>query len=121
MSYSFLLELVSYVVPMVNPGLCIVSAVILLKERHLVVWLMLAGGVLYLSGVIANSAVGLVQRMGKLSVDQLMQWFRVFGAVCHGGFLLFAVGLLLYALRQRAKANRITELEAIIASMQSSR
>ena len=93
------------------------SAVILLKERHFSAWLMLAGSCIALLGQIGTRVFQkFLVGPGDFTIEQLL----AISAFASLGTLLFAIGLLLHALHQRSKANRIQELEAILASLQKS-
>lgn len=94
-------------------ALNITSAVILLRDRHVGPWLMLAGSGIALVGQVASTLCQIfLIRPGNFKIE----WFTAIGAFSALGTLLFAIGLLLHALHQRGKANRIAELEAILAS-----
>ena len=99
----------------------IASSVLLLRERASGPWLMLAGSALSVVGMLASLALQIY--VTRVSVT----WVRDFydnailavASLSSLGALLFAIGLLLHALRQKTKANRVAELEGIIASLQN--
>lgn len=91
----------------------IASAVILLKERHVAPWLMLAGSGMALIGQTGSL---LVQAFLMGSGRFRMEYVMATSAFATLGHLLFCIGLLLHALHQRAKADRIAQLEAILES-----
>lgn len=97
-------------------GLNIASAVLLLKEKHAGTWLMLVGGIVSLLGVLGNFAVQLMMFFRSGDIELAVRWLTPMGALSGLGSLLFAIGLLLHALRERGKASRIAELEAILAT-----
>lgn len=119
MSYSLLTMVPWILVSIIVTALNVISAVVLLRERHLGAWLMLAGSATYLLGQFGSFVVQIAFMTGNRLAVGNMQFMMAFPAVSALGSLLFAVGVLLHALHQRAKANRITELEAIIASLQN--
>jgi uncharacterized membrane protein YfcA len=93
----------------------IVSSVMLLREKHIAPRLMLAGSVISLIGGLAGHILALffVQR---LEIDPMVA-FNALNGLSYTGHLTFCIGLLLYALHQKGRADRIAELEAIIHSM----
>lgn len=96
-------------------GLNIASALILLKERHSSAWLMLAGAII---SVMGNIGAMIAQVFMMNSVTFKVEFLIAISSFTYLGGLLFAIGLLLHALHQRSKSNRIQELEAILASLQ---
>lgn len=93
----------------------ITSAVILLRQRHISAWLMLAGSCIALIGETGVMVFQyLMASSGNFKIENLVA-ITTFASL---GTLLFAIGLLLHALHLRSKSNRIQELEAIIASLQ---
>lgn len=94
----------------------IASSVLLLRERAPGPWLMLAGSVLSVVGMLASLVLQIyVTRVSGFNNNA----FLAVASLSSLGALLFAIGLLLHALRQKAKANRVAELEGIIASLQN--
>lgn len=118
MSTSVLSFIPWFLLYFVTAALQITAAVFLLKERHMGALLMLVGGIVMLLGQLGNFALSFALMMGRFGSPNTLV-FTAVSAVAGLGCLLFAIGLLLHALRQRSKANRIAELEAIIASMQN--
>jgi hypothetical protein len=115
MSYS-VLTLVPWLMTLVIAALHLTSAVILLRERHLGPWLMLTGSAIALVGKVGSMLIPVsLLRRGLIKNE----WMLAIAAFSSLGALLFAIGLLLHALRQRGKANRIAELEAILNSRNS--
>ena len=115
MSYSLLTFLPWLLISFVLAALHITSAVILLRERHSGPWLMLAGSATALLGQIASMVVQAFLMQSR-SGPPPVAWLSATSSLSSLGSLLFAIGLLLHALRQRGKANRIAELEAILNS-----
>lgn len=97
-------------------SLSITASIFLLKERHIGPWMMLAGSIFTLTGQIGSSVLQFLMfqsnDMGRI------QWMMASGSFASFGALIFGIGLLLHALRQRGKADRIAELEAILRSHQ---
>jgi len=118
MTYSLLSLLPWLVISSLIGALNITSAVILLKERHLGAWLMLGGGMVSLLGQIWLFVIQITMMIGSPD-PRRFQLITVISSVCYLGGLLFSVGLLLHALYQKSKANRVSELEAIIASIRN--
>ena len=115
MSYSILTFLPWLLISLVLAALHITSAVILLRERHSGPWLMLAGSATALLGQIASMVVAIVL-MRTHSGSPPFACITAASSLAYLGALVFAIGLLLHALRQRGKANRTAELEAILNS-----
>lgn len=106
--------LISVVIGALN----ITSAIYLLRERHMGPMLMLAGSGIALLGQLGQIAGTVVMLFGYRSAfitNSTMSMLAV-SALATLGTLLFSIGLLLHALHQRGKANRIAELEAILNS-----
>jgi hypothetical protein len=101
-----------FLISLVLWALNITSAVILLNERHSGPWLMLTGSGIALVGQIGSRLLIFTLRTNNFKTD----WFAAMGALSSLGALLFSIGLLLHALHQRGKANRIAELEMILNS-----
>ena len=118
MSYS-LLSIVPWLLSgLLVGGLNIATAVILLRERHTGPWLMLAGSAITLMG---QASVIVFQFFVIRSRPGLnLQWMLASSAFSALGALLFAIGLLLFALHLRGRANRVAELEQILNSMNRS-
>jgi|GEM_PF-6018722 len=55
----------------------------------------------------------------RVRLEALNQFRNILGIVATSGKLLFLIGLILFALRRRALASRIAELEQIIAAQNS--
>jgi uncharacterized PurR-regulated membrane protein YhhQ (DUF165 family) len=96
----------------------IVTAVLFLRERATGAWLMLAGAATALIGFtipqlvyVAISFLG-ADRVSA-PVESLM-YYSVWTWLSTAGALLFAVGVLLVALRRRGLSNRIEELETLL-------
>lgn len=118
MSFSLLGLLPWLVVSVVLAALNITAAVILLKDRHLGAWLMLAGCAVSLLGQIGHFVMQFTVMTGKFDSGQF-HLFAVMSSVTYLGALVFSAGLLLHALYQQSKGKRVAELEAIIASIQN--
>lgn len=95
-------------------GLVIASSILLLRERHLSAWLMLAGSV---TTTVSGIALHILPRMMTVNgtPPNMRIYLAVSGFSALGG-LAFAIGLLLHALRRRGQAARIAELELILNS-----
>jgi uncharacterized BrkB/YihY/UPF0761 family membrane protein len=95
----------------------IISSVLLLREKHIGPWLMLAGSVITLIGSLVMR-VGFAFFLDRIGMHlSTYQWvFTAISAFSYFGSFLFGLGLLLYALRQKGRADRIAELEAILHS-----
>ena len=99
-------------------ALNITSAIYLLRERHTGPMLMLAGsGIALLGqlGQITGTAIALFGHRSGFLASPVMSVLAI-SALSALGSLLFAIGLLLHAVHQRGKADRIAELEAILNS-----
>ena len=79
---------------------------------------MLVGSIITVIGQVSRIFVQMIV-MPNFSASGNMQWLTATAAISGLGGLLFAIGLLLYALHPRGKANRIAELESILNSRQS--
>ena len=113
MTYSIFALVPWLLISLAIAALHITSAIILLKERHLGPWLMLTGSAITLVGQVGSMMIPLsLLRRGVFKSE----WTYAISAFTSLGAFLFAIGLLLHALRQRGKANRIAELEAILNS-----
>jgi len=100
MSYSILSMIPWFLITFVAVGLHITSAVILLKERHAGPWLMLSGCAMVLLGQIGSMLVqAFLMRGGNFNYA----WIAATSAFSALGSLLFAIGLLLFLYRWRAK------------------
>ena len=113
MSFSILPMLFSILLVLLIGGLNVTSAVILLRERHPGPWMMLAGSAIALVG---QTSTLVMQFLLTRHSDFDFKWRLAGTAFGTLGALTFAIGLLLHALHLRGKANRITELEAILNS-----
>jgi hypothetical protein len=117
MSFSILTLIPWFLLSILVAGMHIFSSVILLKERHIGAWLMLVGSVVTILGEVGSIVVQFVA-MRNLGSFGNWQWLTAIAGISGLGALLFAIGLLLHALHQRNKTNRIAELEAILNSRQ---
>lgn len=116
MSTSALSILPWFLSSLLLTSLQIASAVILLKERHVAPWLMLAGSAMALIGQTGSLVIqAFLMGSGHLQI----QYMIATSSFATLGHLLFCIGLLLHALHQRAKADRIAQLEAILESKNS--
>lgn len=98
-------------------GLEIATAVLLLQERGLASWLMLAGSTVSgLGQLVLPIIVRVAPSIRRGNLDLYMLLLSVVGF----GSFVFSIGLLVHALRRRGQTNRIAELEAILASIQKS-
>lgn len=113
MSFSILTILPWLFSSLLIGGLHVTSAAILLRERHTGPWLMLAGSAIALVG---QTSAKVMQFFLDRRSDLDFKLIFASTALATLGALMFAIGLLLYALHQRGKANRIAELEAILNS-----
>jgi hypothetical protein len=102
----------------------IISSVMFLRERATGAWLMLAGAATALIGFtvpqliyVAISFLG----AGRVSapVESLM-YYSIWTWLSTAGTLLFAIGLILVAIRRRGLADRIAELERLLNSRNQS-
>jgi hypothetical protein len=119
MSYYSILSIIPwFLVSFIITALHIAAAVILLKERHSGPILMLVGSAITLLGQIGGAVVQVFLMRTNFRPESY-QWITATSALSSLGALLFAIGLLLHALRQRGKANRIAELEMILNSRNS--
>lgn len=118
---SDLMQYVWLFLALIVAVLQITAAVILLKDRHMGAWLILTGAVTLFLPVLGSNILMFVLNKGNVSLDLISAMARSIGTLSFLGSLLIALGLLLHALRQRAKANRIAELEMIIADLQKQR
>lgn len=118
MSISLLSMLPWFVISGMVAALNITSAVILLKDRHIGAWLMLGGSGVSLLGLVGHFSMQIVMLLGTADSGRI-KLFTVMSSVSYLGAVLFSVGLLLHALYQKSKTNRVTELEAIITSLQN--
>ncbi len=91
----------------------ITAAILLLRERHMGPWMMLIGGIIALIGSVGNQLLWLFRLTSTGSSVAIVNATSAFSALGH---LAFAIGLLLHALRRRALAIRIVQLEAILHS-----
>jgi uncharacterized BrkB/YihY/UPF0761 family membrane protein len=100
----------------------IIAAVLLLRERHIGAWLMFSGSVITLIGSLILQAgfSFLFERMGIRS-PSYESIITVVSSFTYLGAFLFAIGLLLHALRLRGRADRIAELEAILQAQHQQR
>jgi hypothetical protein len=115
MNHSIFFMLPWFLATFVIGGMYITAAVLLLKERHFSAWLMLAGSCIALIGQMGPMFFRFVMVSSANFKPEHLLAISAFGSL---GALLFAIGLLLHALHQRSKSNRIQELEAILASLQ---
>lgn len=113
-SYSTLLIVFSLVSGLLISGLNITAAICLMKEKHIGVILMLVGGVIALIMQIVSYVMPYFFKYSH-PFDFNSVWL-VQISLSFIGPLIFSIGLLLHALHQRGKANRIAELEAILNS-----
>jgi len=116
MSYSLLTLVPWFLISVIIIALHVISALILLKERHAGPMLMLAGSAISLLGQISSMVVQVFMMRGG---PPNIKWLTATSSGASLGAILFSIGLLLHALHQRAKANRIAELEAILNSRNS--
>ena len=91
----------------------IITAVMLLKEEGAGPKLMLGGAV---TGLLGNLSFNIVPLLTSLIDMEVHLIYSMTWALTALGSMLFTIGLLLYALRRRAQATRIAELEAILES-----
>ncbi|RYD38998.1 MAG: hypothetical protein EOP85_16700 [Verrucomicrobiaceae bacterium] len=110
-----LISLVWPVLAMLLGGLEISIAMMLLKEEGAGPRLMLAGALAGLLGNISSSAAPFLWEMLGRN-DSVWILYSATWALTALGATVFTIGLLLYVLRRRALATRISELEAILAS-----
>jgi hypothetical protein len=115
MSYSILSILPWLLTVFFIEAMYITSAVVLLRERHVSAWMMLAGSCISLLG---QTGAMVYPRFMMGTGNFIVEYVQAIYAFSALGALLFAIGLLLQAFRQRSKSNRIQELEAILASLQ---
>lgn len=92
----------------------ITSACLLLKERGAGPVLMLIGSAIALIGGSAVHIWVILQNAGLVDSSFSNRIFEMLSPLGALGWLLFAIGLLLFALRRRSQTARIAELEAII-------
>jgi hypothetical protein len=119
MSYYSILSIIPwFLASFIVAALHIAAAVILLKEHHSGPILMLVGSAIALIGQVGSAVLQIVLIRNN-SLAETIQWITATSAFSSLGTILFAIGLLLHALRQRGKANRIAELEAILNSRNS--
>ncbi len=119
MSYS----LYSFIWPLIAllfGGLQITAAALLLRERGSGSWLMLIGGIVSVVGHVAIPIIVFFFNSGG-SDPIVSTLFVVLPSFATLGSLIFAIGLLLHALRRRALGSRIAELESILAATHEAR
>jgi hypothetical protein len=107
--------LVGFLITAVN----LISAIALLKQRHMGPRLMFAGACVSISGMIAMIGFQIFLISGITKTNGFMayqNWWLPISSLNYLGSLLFAIGLLLHALHLRGRADRIAELEAILNS-----
>lgn len=92
----------------------IMSAVLLLREKHIGPWLMLIGSMMSLLSGLASHVFS-VFYSHRVTFD-LSTFYNALSAFGYFSYLVFGIGLLLHALRQKGRADRIAELEAILHS-----
>jgi hypothetical protein len=101
---------------LLNAGLQIAASVLLIRDRGWIPWLMLVGAALstlgQFSGLITHFLFPAFSRNSNFMI------YEVSNSVTFLGLLLFSLGLLVYALHRRRQADRVAELEAILASIQ---
>lgn len=92
---------------LLSASIQIIATVLLLKERMGAVWMMFVGAIvgalLSLYFLFGSRLTASSQNIGLLV--QAVSWV---------GWMSFTLGLLWFALKRRAMANRIAELEAIL-------
>lgn len=93
-------------------GVNIYAACLLWRERGIAPRLMLSGAILAALGGIGANGMWLYQSV--TSSDFLQTAFQVLSSLSGLGWFLLSLGWLLFALRRRALAARIAELEAIV-------
>ena len=93
-------------------GANIYAACLLWSERGIAPRLMLSGAILAALGGIGANGMWLYQSV--TSSDFLQTAFQVLSSLSGLGWFLLSLGWLLFALRRRSLAARITELEAIV-------
>lgn len=99
----------------------VLAAILLFRERGAASWMILIGSILSLVFGLGSRLVIIFHNAGTFvsSFETLLHYTNILGAVSALGGMLFIVGLVLYALRRRALATRIAELEQIIAAQNS--
>ncbi len=99
----------------------VLAAILLFRERGAAAWMILIGSILSMAFGLGSRLVVVFHNAGRFgsSFETLIHYTNILGAVSALGGMLFIVGLVLYALRRRALAARIAELEQIIAAQNS--
>lgn len=114
MSVDFIPQIAWMLASMLVISVQIIAAVLLLREKHIGPWLMLAGAVVSLMGALAHPFIAFFSSLaGRID---LMSTYMALAGLGYFGALLFGIGLLLHALNQKGRADRIAELEAILHS-----
>ena len=114
MSHSIIPQIVWMLASILVVSVQIISAVLLLREKHIGPWLMLAGAVINLVAALGHPFVSFFSSLAG-GID-LMSTYMALSGLAYFGALLFGIGLLLHALRLKGRADRIAELEAILHS-----
>lgn len=108
--------------------LCLIASVILLRERAAGPWLMLAGSILALIGTAVPQGLYVMESFAANSSGAIyevspeiksLMYFTVWDWLGTSAWFLFSIGLLLVALRRRALARRIAELELLLATREN--
>jgi hypothetical protein len=99
----------------------VLAAILLFRERGAPAWMMLIGSILSMVFGLGSRLFIFFHNAGTFgsSFETVIHYTNILGAMSALGGMLFMVGLVLYALRRRALATRITELEQIIAAQNS--
>lgn len=119
MNSAMIHSILYYVFPLVGLLLGMVQVAayaFLLRERGWEPRMMLIGGVVWILGRL----VGWIPELTKPSMLGGSLISLTLSAFSILGLTLSSIALLIYALRRRGQANRVAELEAIIATIQRS-
>jgi len=96
------------------------AAIFFFQDRHASTWLALIGSLMGAPIAFINLVIGLITRSyhsePRRDLDSAMQALSYVSAM---GLIMFASGILWIALRRRALASRIAELEQIIEAQNS--
>ena len=113
MFHSYPLEMLGWLLfNLVVTAVNFYAACLLFREGGPAPWLMLSGSVLSAIGGIGST--GLVAYCNMTGSNFPNPLFRILSPVGALGWFLLSLGWLLFALRRRSQAARITELEAIV-------
>jgi hypothetical protein len=125
MSTSFpnLMTIVWLLFSLLYGAMQITASILLLRERNVGPWLMLAGSVITIVGHFTSQMfVFFMNSGGRIgTVSSLTTMMSIASGVGALGSLLFVIGLLLHAFSRRGMANRIAELETILAERHNQR